>query len=217
MWKKRCAYITVDQCFPLHPQQTTMPSRPNSSDHLDRLLQGQEGRLAQRKRRFSESSDSEAGENGVASSASSSDREESKQPGFLQDWNGDPENGSTESPNDREKSSIVVDDRFTSLRRITKKSGPSNQSSLTTAQATFASLGVSLPLQKALKGMSIKVPTEVQAACVPPLLAGKCVPAYWKCRNLHPIVNRPRLHWKCKDRLWQNYCVCLADFTTTVY
>ena len=182
------------------------PSRPNSSDHLDSLLQSQEGRLSQKRRRLSECSDSDAGENGVASSASSSDREESKPPGFLQDWNGDPENGSTEGFNDR----------FMSLRRITKKSGPSNQSSLTTAQATFASLGVSLPLQKALKGMSIKVPTEVQAACIPPLLAGKWVPAYWKCRNLHPIV-RPRLHWKCKDRLWEDYCVCLADFTTTVY
>ena len=154
------------------------PSRPNSSDTLDSLLQGQERRLAQRKRRLSESSDSYAGENGVASSASSSDREESKPPGLLQDWNSDPENGSTEGPNDREKSSIMADDRITSLRRITKKSEPSNQSSLTTAQATFASLGVSLPLQKALKGMSIKVPTEVQAACVPPLLAGKWVPAY---------------------------------------
>ncbi len=195
-----------------------MPSRPNPSNHLDSHLQGQEGRLSRKKRRLSESNDSDAGENDVASSASSPDREESKPPGFLQDWNGDSEKGSTEGPNDREKSSFVVDDRFTSLRCITKKSGPSNQSSLTTAQATFASLGVSLPLQKALKGMSIKVPTEVQAACVPPLLAGKWLPAYWKCRNRlsSPIV-RQRLHWKCKDRLWENYCVCLADSTTTVY
>jgi len=38
---------------------------------------------------------------------------------------------------------------------------------------TFSSLGISAPLQTALKNMSIKLPTEVQAACIPPLLEGK--------------------------------------------
>ncbi|PPQ71778.1 hypothetical protein CVT26_007612 [Gymnopilus dilepis] len=38
---------------------------------------------------------------------------------------------------------------------------------------SFASLGISVPLQTALKTMSIKVPTEVQAACIPVLLAGE--------------------------------------------
>jgi hypothetical protein len=38
---------------------------------------------------------------------------------------------------------------------------------------TFSSLGISAPLQAALKSMSIKLPTEVQAACIPPLLEGK--------------------------------------------
>ena len=40
-------------------------------------------------------------------------------------------------------------------------------------QITFSSLGISSPLQAALKSMSIKLPTEVQAACIPPLLEGK--------------------------------------------
>jgi ATP-dependent RNA helicase DDX49/DBP8 len=39
--------------------------------------------------------------------------------------------------------------------------------------ATFASLGVSAPLQASLAAMSIRTPTEVQAACIPPLLAGQ--------------------------------------------
>lgn len=39
--------------------------------------------------------------------------------------------------------------------------------------ATFASLGISAPLQASLSVMSIWTPTEVQAACIPPLLAGR--------------------------------------------
>ena len=37
---------------------------------------------------------------------------------------------------------------------------------------TFASLGISLPLQAALSSMSIRMPTEIQVACIPPLLSG---------------------------------------------
>nr|GAT54082.1 predicted protein [Mycena chlorophos] len=41
---------------------------------------------------------------------------------------------------------------------------------------SFAALGISAPLQTALAAMSIRVPTEVQAACIPPLLQGRdCV------------------------------------------
>ena len=38
---------------------------------------------------------------------------------------------------------------------------------------SFGSLGISLPLQSALSAMSIRTPTEVQAACIPPLLSGE--------------------------------------------
>lgn len=37
---------------------------------------------------------------------------------------------------------------------------------------SFASLGVSPDLQSALSTISIRTPTEVQAACIPPLLSG---------------------------------------------
>ena len=39
--------------------------------------------------------------------------------------------------------------------------------------ATFASLCISAPLQASLAAMSIRTPTEVQVACIPPLLAGQ--------------------------------------------
>lgn len=40
--------------------------------------------------------------------------------------------------------------------------------------ATFASLGLSQPLINALANINIKKPTEIQAACVGPILAGEC-------------------------------------------
>ncbi|KAJ7179937.1 P-loop containing nucleoside triphosphate hydrolase protein [Mycena crocata] len=39
--------------------------------------------------------------------------------------------------------------------------------------STFSGLGISPPLQSALTSMSIRAPTEVQAACIPPLLQGR--------------------------------------------
>lgn len=38
---------------------------------------------------------------------------------------------------------------------------------------SFSAFGISNQLQSALTTMSIRTPTEVQAACIPPLLAGK--------------------------------------------
>ena len=50
---------------------------------------------------------------------------------------------------------------------------PKPQESLPAKSHTFSSLGISAPLQAALKSMSINLPTEVQTACIPPLLQGK--------------------------------------------
>jgi ATP-dependent RNA helicase DDX49/DBP8 len=38
---------------------------------------------------------------------------------------------------------------------------------------TFSSLGISPPLLSALSKMAIHAPTEIQQACIPPLLAGR--------------------------------------------
>ncbi|KAF7977647.1 hypothetical protein HWV62_3068 [Athelia sp. TMB] len=43
----------------------------------------------------------------------------------------------------------------------------------TFAGSSFMSIGVSAPLQAALSSMSIRTPTEIQAACIPQLLAGE--------------------------------------------
>jgi ATP-dependent RNA helicase DDX49/DBP8 len=66
----------------------------------------------------------------------------------------------------------VVNSRF----KVTHKaaSGPmQNMKTVDTTTASWISMGVSLPLQAALSGMSIRHPTEIQAACIPPLLEGE--------------------------------------------
>jgi ATP-dependent RNA helicase DDX49/DBP8 len=44
------------------------------------------------------------------------------------------------------------------------------------APPSFSALGISPPLQAALASMSIRTPTPVQAACIPPLLSGTRAP-----------------------------------------
>jgi ATP-dependent RNA helicase DDX49/DBP8 len=53
---------------------------------------------------------------------------------------------------------------------LSPEAGPSKQ-------VTFSSLGISPPLLSALSKMAIHTPTEIQRACIPPLLAGLLVVA----------------------------------------
>jgi ATP-dependent RNA helicase DDX49/DBP8 len=59
-----------------------------------------------------------------------------------------------------------------SIAREIKAKGDLPSSSRANATRSFAEMGVAHPLHAALARMSIRVPTEVQAACIPPLLAG---------------------------------------------
>lgn len=59
-----------------------------------------------------------------------------------------------------------------------RQPGLPNQHDLKTSpqrNATFASLDISPPLISALSKMAIRAPTEIQLACIPPLLAGEWV------------------------------------------
>jgi ATP-dependent RNA helicase DDX49/DBP8 len=57
--------------------------------------------------------------------------------------------------------------------RMEGQAKKSTSSSSSSSSSSFSALGISAPLQAALTAMSIKVPTEVQRACIPPLLAGE--------------------------------------------
>ena len=60
--------------------------------------------------------------------------------------------------------------------RVNMKPRHVRQRSLSSGAAkpvTFSSLGISPPLLSALTKMAIRAPTEIQQACIPPLLAGQ--------------------------------------------
>lgn len=69
-------------------------------------------------------------------------------------------------------SRVTVKPRLVHRHRhsISPEAGPSKQ-------VTFSSLGISPPLLSALSKMAIHAPTEIQRACIPPLLAGLLVVA----------------------------------------
>ncbi|CCM04056.1 uncharacterized protein FIBRA_06215 [Fibroporia radiculosa] len=95
------------------------------------------------------------------------------------------EDGSDSSENEDEleqdvQSDLVdtTEDRFSSSRvafvsRASNVAPREAQSSTKPLPSTFASLGISSALLSALSKMSIRSPTEIQAACLPPLLQGK--------------------------------------------
>jgi len=71
-------------------------------------------------------------------------------------------------------SDFIVEDRLGSFGRRPKPSNSQTISpSIPDRIESFSSLGISAPIQSALKSMSIRLPTEVQVACIPPLLLGK--------------------------------------------
>lgn len=116
----------------------------------DDLLRQQEQQPLRKKRRLSYSDPNEAlSEHGSDECT----------PGFSNNDDGLEFGSSLEGPS-----------RFSN--RTTSQS-PKIQASLPVKSCTFSSLGISAPLQAALKSMSIKLPTEVQAACIPRLLEGK--------------------------------------------
>lgn len=106
------------------------------------------------------------------------------------------------------------DDSFAVSSRLKIKSrAPLKKSEANTQHPlkSFSSLGVSQTLEAALSAMSIRMPTEVQMACIPPLLAGE---SFLSSSKYHSIMffgsRRQGLHRKCQDWLGKNHCVCTA-------
>ena len=75
-----------------------------------------------------------------------------------------------------------------------------------TEKPSYLSMGISAPLRAALKSMSIVTPTEVQAACIPAMLAGASLYAGFEQGYLPS--RRKGLYRQCKDRLREDDCVC---------
>jgi len=135
-----------------------MSAKPQSRHTSDPLLQE---RPARKKRRLSNSpaDDSEEGSNSSADLIHS-----------------DPDYNHFQIHSD-----FTVEDRLSSSGQHGRSSIPRK---LAPAPVSFSSLGISTLLQSALKSMSIKSPTEIQVACIPPLLAGMCIFYFLKVRGV---------------------------------
>jgi hypothetical protein len=111
-------------------------------------------------------------------------------------------------------SDFIVEDRLGSSGQHENLFTP--QKLLPSVPPSFSSLGISVPLQSALKSMSIKSPTEVQVACIPPLLAGMYIFPSRKYKVLNWSQNRQRLYWKCPNWFRENDCICIANPSETL-
>ncbi|KAF5388261.1 hypothetical protein D9615_000362 [Tricholomella constricta] len=90
------------------------------------------------------------------------------------DENDDDESGEGEGhltgEDEDEGGQVDVQDRFSSSLESRKRKPFKSHAP---PPVSFASLGISAQLEVALSSMSIRDPTEVQTACIPPLLAGR--------------------------------------------
>ncbi|KAI6035316.1 P-loop containing nucleoside triphosphate hydrolase protein [Pisolithus orientalis] len=90
------------------------------------------------------------------------------------------------SPSSDEEGSPLSDDRFSRVREFDVSRGEVQQDrqgeveipkeftkSPTQLVSSFAEMGISPSLEAALRRMSIHTPTEIQSACIPPLLSGR--------------------------------------------
>lgn len=147
---------------------------------IDELLKQQDGPI-RKKRRLSESNVS-SGNEGSGSSAEEESASESEGndkgslPGELDEGDQDEEEMEVEHSHDA--SELNIEGRLGFFGRISAPRIPAAAlvADISIPRASsFSSLGISTQLQGALKAMSIKAPTDVQSACIPPLLAGEYV------------------------------------------
>jgi ATP-dependent RNA helicase DDX49/DBP8 len=82
-----------------------------------------------------------------------------------------------------------VQDRVSTIGGNRMEETRKRQNSQQTPRSPFQSFGVSPALLAALSGMSITTPTEIQAACIPPILAGECVD-FCDSRQLNSMQGR---------------------------
>lgn len=143
----------------------------------DDLLRRQEEPLSKRIRLSPQNSDEESDNPGNSSDSSesqstrSSDARISKKDDEDHDGTDDEDVDCLDTP----PSQLEVEGRFNFARVTEKSRTKASQISNVprTLPTSFESLAISAPLQAALSSMSIRTPTEIQAACIPPLLSGE--------------------------------------------
>lgn len=161
---------------------------------IDDLMRMQEQGPPRKRKRTQEravaaedsASDSGSQDNHDGPSAENSEGVSGDEDGVTEDDEGDENEGSEEEDDVLEDKQDFDPDalsRFSTSRVstqprkslvVTRDGGPSSSRPLLKA---FEDFGISSALLSALHKMSIRAPTEIQAACIPPLLQGECINA----------------------------------------
>lgn len=169
---------------PFVPASTMLPGSKRRALTTDDLMHRQElGSRKRQKRIRDEDDDSLQGSDGPVSG-------EDSQPGGFSaldegEDDGDPP---SETPISNGEDDDTIPSRFSFKPRqgtISEKTAVSSHTP--SLPSTFTELGVSLSLVSAMNSMSIRTPTEIQVACIPPLLDGM----YFLLRSRVPNVECP--------------------------
>lgn len=134
-----------------------------TADDLSRSLE--DPRKRTKHTHIDDSSDAES-----ASDASVEEDEQQEEPEEDEE-DGEDEDSDSEVELGSSTPHFEVEDRFGFSK--TKDKPNERTSAKKTDVSSFSSLGISPALQATLSSMSIRLPTEVQAACIPPLMSGK--------------------------------------------
>jgi ATP-dependent RNA helicase DDX49/DBP8 len=105
-------------------------------------------------------------------SEEASDEDEQGSTTFLESKDDEDEENEEEDELEIKPPALTVEDRLGSFVKKKLEARPTLQRTKKNPVTSFSSFGISPALVTALTSMSIKVPTPVQAACIPPLLAG---------------------------------------------
>ncbi|THH05709.1 hypothetical protein EW145_g4601 [Phellinidium pouzarii] len=146
---------------------------------VDDLLKCVEGPQHKRRKISEEEEELGSDEKGISSDTGSENNIREANEEYTESENDEDEEG-IEKVITRERHALPESSRMflPSKTRIPERSSPKSSKTLApeTLASTFTELGVSKALVASLTNMSIRGPTEVQAACVPPLIAGRdCV------------------------------------------
>ena len=188
-----CDRLRVDYIITYFLQLISMITSKRRTPTTDDLLRRQERPRKRHKKRSiverDEGEDNSASEDDDSHQETEDSESEAESDGGK--WESEAEaeeNSDTDSEISEDKSSVesgrlgggLNEDSSILGSRVTMKPWPVRQPTQSPSpgpskHVTFPSLGISPPLLSALSKMAIHAPTEIQRACIPPLLAGLIV------------------------------------------
>jgi hypothetical protein len=179
----------------------------------DDLLRMQEGPPSKRARQRQPMADSD-GLNDTDSESSHSNVESDSEQGLPGENDSSSEEPGSDGFSPMDQHQERVTSSCVSSRFITRKL-PNVSHATKSASTSWNSLGIIAPLQTALASMSIRTPTEIQGACIPPLLAGEFSVKRVAMEATLTECGRQGLYRKRQDGLRKDYCIRASNSAET--